>query len=140
MSTPAFATTQRQLVRFAAVGIVSNGALFLLYLVLTSAGLSPTLAMSLAYVAGVAQTFALNRTWTFSHSGSRAGNCAAPLARYAATYGIGYVVNLCLLRLFVDELAWPHRWVQGAAIVFVAALVFALQKHWVFRSAPQPSR
>jgi len=136
MSTQGFATTQRQLVRFAAVGIVSNGALFLLYLVLTSAGLSPTLAMSLAYVAGVAQTFALNRTWTFSHS----GNFAAPLARYASTYGIGYVVNLCLLRLLVDELAWPHQWVQGAAILFVAALVFALQKHWVFRSAPQPSR
>ena len=135
MSTPGFATAQRQLVRFAAVGIVSNAALFLLYLVLTSSGLSPTSSMSLAYVVGVAQTFALNRTWTFSHSGS----CVAPLARYAATYGIGYLVNLCLLRLFVDELAWPHQWVQGAAILLVAAIVFALQKHWVFRSAPQSS-
>ena len=136
MNTPGLATARRQLVRFAAVGIVSNGALFLLYLVLTSAGLSPTLSMSLAYAVGVAQTYALNRTWTFSHSGSR----AAPLARYAATYGIGYVLNLCLLRLFVDELGLQHQWVQGAAILFVAALVFALQKHWVFRSSPQPSR
>jgi putative flippase GtrA len=136
MSTPALATAQRQFVRFAAVGIVSNGALFLLYLVLTGAGLSPALSMSLAYVVGVAQTFAFNRAWTFSRSGS----CAAPLARYATTYGIGYVVNLCLLRLFVDELGLPHRWVQGAAILFVAALVFALQKQWVFRGAAQPSR
>jgi len=135
MSTPGFAMAQRQLVRFAAVGIVSNAALFVLYLVLTGAGLSTTLSMSLAYVVGVAQTFALNRTWTFSHS----GRCVAPLARYAATYGIGYVVNLCLLRLFVDELAWPHQWVQGAAILLVAAIVFALQKHWVFRSTPQSS-
>lgn len=136
MSLPRAATARRQLVRFAAVGIVSNGALFLLYLVLTSAGLSPALSMSLSYVVGVVQTFALNRSWTFAHC----GDCAASLARYAATYGVGYVVNLCLLRLFVDELKLPHQWVQGAAILFVAALVFALQKHWVFRSAPQPSR
>lgn len=133
---PALATARRQLVRFAAVGIVSNGALFLLYLVLTSTGLSPALSMSLAYAAGVVQTFAFNRSWTFSHS----GGCAASLARYATAYGIGYLANLCLLRLFVDELKLPHQWVQGAAILFVAAFVFVLQKHWVFRNAPQPSR
>ena len=131
MSTSPHATARQQVLRFAAVGIVSNAALFLLYLALTSAGLSPAVSMSLAYVVGVVQTFAFNRSWTFSHCGS----CAAPFARYVTTYGIGYLVNLCLLRLFVDELHWPHQWVQGAAILLVAALVFALQKHWVFRSA-----
>ena len=135
MTPPRLATTRQQFVRFASVGIVSNSALFLLYLVLTTAGLSPALSMSLTYVLGVVQTFAFNRSWTFSHS----GGCAAPLARYATTYAIGYVVNLCMLRLFVDGLKLPHQWVQGAAILFVAALVFALQKHWVFRRAPQSS-
>jgi len=135
MSTSPRATARQQVLRFAAVGIVSNVALFLLYLVLTSSGLSPAISMSLAYIVGVAQTFAFNRTWTFSHAGS----CTAPLLRYATTYGVGYAINLCLLRLFVDELAWPHQWVQGAAILLVAAIVFALQKHWVFRSAPQSS-
>jgi putative flippase GtrA len=133
---PGLATPRRQFVRFVAVGVVSNGALFVLYLVLTSTGLSPALSMSLAYAAGVVQTYAFNRSWTFSHS----GDCAASLARYATAYGIGYVVNLCLLRLFVDGLKLPHQWVQGAAILFVAVLVFVLQKHWVFRNALQPSR
>jgi len=132
MNTTGLETTRRQLARFAAVGLVSNGALFVLYLALTSAGLSPAASMSLAYVAGVAQTFAFNRAWTFSHRGA----CASSLARYAAAYGIGYALNLALLRLLVDEWQLPHQWVQGATILLVAALVFALQKHWVFRSAP----
>ena len=44
-----------------------------------------------------------------------------------------------MLWLFADELKLPHKWVQGAAILLVAVLAFALQKHCVFRVAPQSS-
>lgn len=127
------ASGRQQFIRFAVVGLLSNAALFVLYLVLTRAGLTPAVAMSLAYAVGVLQTFALNRTWTFSY----AGGSAAPFVRYLAAYGVGYLVNLLLLRVFVDQLGLAHQAVQGAAILLVAALVFVLQKHWVFRAAPQ---
>lgn len=122
--------TGRQIMRFTVVGLVSNGVLFMLYLALVRAGLSPVGAMSIAYALGVAQTFAFNRRWTFSHAGPR----LAPLARYLVTYALGYVINLVILALLVGRLGWAHQWVQAAAILVVAVLVFALQKHWVFRS------
>lgn len=122
--------TRRQIVRFAAVGLVSNGVLFAFYLVLTLAGLAPAVAMSIAYVAGVLQTFAFNRAWTFGHRDA----AGAPFARYVATYAMGYVGNLLLLLLLVERMGLPHQWVQAVAILCVAAFVFMLQKHWVFRT------
>ena len=131
------ASGRQQFIRFAVVGMLSNAVLFVLYLVLTRAGLTPAVSMSLAYAAGVLQTFAWNRRWTFSY----AGGSAVPFARYMAAYGIGYLVNLLLLRVFVDQLGLAHQAVQGAAILLVAALVFVLQKHWVFPAPPrQPGR
>jgi putative flippase GtrA len=121
---------RRQIIRFAAVGLVSNGILFVLYLGLTRAGLTPAIAMSLAYAAGVLQTFVFNRSWTFGHRGA----AGAPFARYVVTYVLGYVGNLILLLLLVDRMGLPHQSVQAAAIVCVAIFVFTLQKHWVFRT------
>ena len=127
------ASGRQQFIRFAVVGMLSNAVLFGLYLVLTRAGLTPAVSMSLAYAVGVLHTFAWNRRWTFSY----AGGSAVPFARYMAAYGVGYLVNLLLLRIFVDQLGLAHQAVQGAAILLVAALVFVLQKHWVFPAAQQ---
>jgi putative flippase GtrA len=122
--------TRRQIVRFAAVGLVSNGILFAFYLALTSAGLTPAMAMSLAYAAGVLQTFVFNRSWTFGHRGAT----GAPFARYVITYAMGYLGNLLLLLFLVDRMGLPHQWVQAVVILCVAIFVFTLQKHWVFRT------
>lgn len=118
-----------QLVRFGIVGLVSNGLLFVFYLALTHAGMGPKLAMTIAYVTGLAQTFVFNRRWTFEHRGA----ASAALVRYVATYGVGYVLNLIALTLLVDRAGLPHAPVQGATILCVAAQVFLMQKFWVFR-------
>lgn len=123
--------TLAQLVRFGIVGVVSNGALFVLYLVMTRYGIGPKIAMSIAYGIGVAQTFLFNRRWTFRHRGS----ASAAFVRYCATYGIGYLTNLVTLVILVDLAGWRHQWVQGATILCIAVLVFLLQKYWVFRPA-----
>lgn len=118
-----------QLVRFGAVGLLSNVVLYLLYLGATALGVGHKTAMSVLYCVGVVQTFFLNRAWTFGHRG-RAG---APLVRYWAVYGAGYLVNLALLYALVDLAGLAHQLVQAALIVLIAALTFALQKYWVFR-------
>lgn len=128
-------STLAQLVRFGIVGVVSNGALFVFYLVMTRHGLGPKIAMSIAYGIGVAQTFLFNRRWTFRHRGA----VSAAFVRYCATYGIGYLTNLVTLAVLVDVAGWPHEWVQGAMILCIAVLVFLLQKYWVFRPAPAAS-
>lgn len=122
MSTPI------QMARFAAVGVVSNAVLYLIYLAMTAIGLGPKVAMSLLYGVGVAQTFVFNKRWTFSHRGA----VQTSLRRYLVAYGMGYLVNLVVLAVFVDGLGWSHALVQGVAILTVALGLFLAQKYWVF--------
>jgi len=118
----------RQSLRFAIVGLTSNLALYLLYLLLTSAGFGPKIAMTLLYMVGVAQTFVFNKRWTFAHQGT----VAHSLLRYLAVYGFGYLLNFLALSVLVDGLCWPHALVQGAAIPILAVGIFLAQKFWVF--------
>lgn len=115
--------------RFGIVGIVSNVALFLVYLLLTRLGLGPKVAMTLVYGAGVLQTFVFNRRWSFEDE----GHWAPSLVRYVVVYALGYFLNLAVLLVFVDALHLPHEWVQAITILAVAAVVFLLQRYWVFR-------
>lgn len=117
-----------QLMRYATVGLVSNAIGFLLYLILTYAGMGHKLAMTLLYVMGVAQTFLFNKRWTFSHDGAFYG----PFVRYVSSYAFGYLLNLAALLIFVDWAQWPHQIVQGVMIFILAGMLFLLQKYWVF--------
>lgn len=121
--------------RYAIVGLASNLIGYLLYLVLTSVGLGPKLAMSVLYAVGVLQTFVFNKNWSFGFNGA-----ATPaLVRYAAIYALGYVINFVILLWLVDKSGLPHQWVMAGLVVFMAVFFFAGQKFWVFRQ-PGSSR
>jgi len=118
-----------QLIKYGVVGLASNLLLYLLYICLTMLGMEPKLAMTLLYLAGIMQTFMVNRRWTFQH----AGIARPALIRYFMAYGFGYLVNLLSLYLLVDLIGFPHQGVQAAMIVVLACMLFLLQKFWVFR-------
>jgi putative flippase GtrA len=120
----------RQFLRFATVGVVSNLVIYGAYLLLTALGMGAKLAMTTTYVAGVVQTFIVNKRWTFDFDGAGMG----VFVRYCLSYAFGYVVNLLTLYVFADRLGWPHQLVQAGAIVEVAVLLFALHRFWVFRA------
>lgn len=122
-------TTLGQMIRYGIVGITSNAVGYLLYLVLTAAGVEYKLAMTLMYMVGVVQTFLFNKRWSFDHDGSH----RHAFLRYAMSYGLGYIVQLTALYFCVDRLGWPHQAVQGVMVFVVAALLFVLQKFRVFR-------
>ena len=121
---------QRQFIRYAIVGLASNLVGYLLYIVLTSVGLGPKLAMSLLYGLGVLQTFLFNKRWTFGHRGAR----GSVFFRYCLAYSLGYVINFWVLLILVDQLGFPHEVVQGVMILSLAVMLFLLQKFWVFQS------
>lgn len=122
--------TLGQLLRYGMVGVLSNLVGYLLYLAITGAGVEHKLTMSLLYVVGVAQTFFFNRRWSFRHKGAH----GPALLRYCIAYALGYLFNLWALWLMVDVLGHPHQLVQAVMVFLVAALLFLLQKLWVFRS------
>ena len=130
--------TLTQAVRFGLVGVASNALGFVWYLLLTWLGMGPKSAMSLLFLIGTMQTFIFNKRWSFQYSGTD----RLVLVRYVAAYGIGYIVNLLSLIVLVDYARYPHVAVQAAMIIVVAAIMFLLQKFWVFASptAYSPNR
>ncbi len=123
-----FTEVQRQLLRYAIVGVASNLLCYVIYLGLTRLGLGPKLAMTLLYSVGLLQTFVFNKKWTFEHEGTH----SKVFFRYCAAYGIGYAINICVLFILVDVLGYPHQLVQGAMIPSLAVMLFLIQKFWVF--------
>jgi putative flippase GtrA len=120
--------TARQFVRYAIVGLVSNGVGFLLYLGLTFAGMEHKTAMTLLYAIGVLQSFLFNKRWSFQHGGVH----GPAFLRYCIAYGVGYVVNLLGLIVLVDYEGYPHEIVQAFMVVSLAVMLFLFQKFWVF--------
>lgn len=120
--------TSGQFIRYATVGLISNGLGFLLYLGFTAVGVGPRLAMTLLYGLGVLQTFFLNKRWSFGYSGSE----KIAFARYVMIYAIGYVLNFAAMTIFSVWLGYPHQIVLGILIILFAVALFLLQKYWVF--------
>jgi putative flippase GtrA len=104
---------------------------YALYLIVTWAGVGPKTTMSILYVVGTAISFVLNRNWSFRHDGTH----GIALAKFVASYALGYLVNFCGLWLLVNRLGLPHQAVQAAMTLVVAALLFVLLRHFVFRTS-----
>lgn len=85
--------------------------------------------MTILFVIGTIQTFILNKCWTFGYQDVE----KSIIAKYAIIYGGAYLTNLVALTFFVDYLGFSHEIVQGILIPLVAALLFMLQRYWVFR-------
>ncbi len=128
-------STFEQAWRYAAVGIGSNIALYAAYLLLTHWGLASKLAMTALYWLAVALTFVFNKRWSFGSGGPP----KVQFRRYLLAYALGYAVNLSALFLLVDVFGQPHQVAQGILILAIAALLFLLQKFWVFRTERPPA-
>jgi putative flippase GtrA len=119
-----------QFLRFGIVGLVSNAVLYGLYLVATSIGIQHTVAMTVVFAIGTAQTFVFNKRWSFAYHDAHGGG----FLRYLLAYAIAYVINLSAMWILVDVEGYPHRIVQAVMVVVVALVLFFLQRFWVFRS------
>jgi putative flippase GtrA len=118
----------RQLARYAVVGVASNLAGYLAYLLLTWLNVGPKLAMSLVYITGASVGYFGNRQWTFAHK----GKVTSTLLKYGLAHCSGYALNFLLLYIFVDKMFFPHQAVQAVAIFIVAGLLFVMFKKSVF--------
>jgi len=113
------------------VGLASNVVLYLLYLLLTTAGLGHKTAMTLLFTVGTLQTFLFNKRWSFAHHGL----LQACFIKYVVAYGAAYFFNLAALFVFVDCFSLPHQFVQGTMILIIALMLFTAQRYWVFRAS-----
>lgn len=118
----------QQLIRYGLVGVASNAAIYLVYLLLTYLGMEAKSAMTLVYLIGASIGFVGNRNWTFAHR----GGTSSTALRYVLAHAFGYMVNFLILYIFVDRFGYAHQWVQAAAIIIVAGMLFVIFKFFVF--------
>ena len=129
--TEKYRTPFSQLFRYALVGIVSNLAGYMVYLLATHLGATPKITMTVLYGVGVAIGYSGNRNFTFAHHGSLLDSGI----RYLIAHLIGYLINFFILIYFVDSLGFPHQLVQAAAIFIVAGFIFIASKFFVFSNS-----
>lgn len=125
-----YRSTLSQALRYGLVGLSSNIILYLLYLLITTAGVGHKSAMTLLFAIGIILTFILNKRWTFTYH----GYLQPAFIKYVAAYSLAYLLNLAALLVFVDLFRFPHQFIQGVMILTLALMLFLLQKFWVFRS------
>ncbi len=120
--------TLGELVRFGIVGVAHNLLGYLVYLLVTWLGTEPKLAVAILYPIGVAISFFANRQWTFDVK----GRVAYSMPRYIAMHAVGYGMNILIIYLGVDMLAFPHQLVQLFAMGFLSILSFLMSKFLIF--------
>ncbi len=118
----------KQLSRYVLVGLASNAAGYMVYLLVTYFGVAPKLAMSILYGFAATIGYVGNRNITFAHKGGLVGTGL----RYAMSHFLGYLINLGILVYFVDHLGYAHQLVQAIAIFVVAGFLFVAFKLFVF--------
>ena len=119
-----------QLIKYGIIGLLTNTAGYLLYLVVTYIGITPIWSMTLLYAIGAGIGFVGNRRLTFAYEGGIIGSGI----RYVLVHLAGYALNFVILITFVDRLGYPHQIIQAFAILTVAAFLFIMFKFFVFRS------
>jgi putative flippase GtrA len=128
-------TLVAQLLSYAVVGVLSNVAGYLVYLLITHLGAGPKITMSALYITGASIGFWGNRRITFKHDekGMAVG------LRYILAHCAGYLINFSILYVLVDRLGYAHQLAQAFGICVVAGFLFLSFKYFVFPgSAPIP--
>jgi len=118
----------RQISSYALIGVLSNLAGYVLYLLLTYSIGTPKLTMTALYSVAALISFFANRRFTFQHN----GRIGVTGVRYLLAQLFGYFLNLLLLFLFVDCLGFAHQYIQAIAVFVVAIFLFILLRVFVF--------
>jgi putative flippase GtrA len=119
-----------QFIKFAIVGVLNSAIQYLVFLFLYSLTGTPYLLASIiGYLAGMINSYILNRRWTF---GSRNQKLFTELSRFVAVNLVSLGVNLGLLYLLVSTGVMIPQWAQIVAIVGSTLVNFVLNKVWTF--------
>jgi putative flippase GtrA len=121
-----------QFVKFGLVGVLNSLVHYLVFLLLFRvAGIDMVASSALGYMAGVVNSFLLNRKWTFNITGSGAGS---EFVKFCVVNLISMGVNLLVLQSFVSFAGILPEIAQMLAICCTLVINFAGNKWWTFRN------
>lgn len=110
-------------------GGLNTAITFILYALLIKIGVSYLLASSISYIFGIGEGFLFNAWFVFKHKPQ-----LSKLTKYSLVYVVSYVINICLLYVFVRYCHLPKIEAQLIVTLIVTLVNFKLIKSAVFRS------
>ena len=123
----------RQLLRFAAVGVVNTGLGYaVIFACMYVAGLGAVISNVIGYAVGLAVSYSLNRSFTFRS----AAPARREMVRFVAIFLLAYLANLAVLVLLIRHLGVHEGVAQVIAGGVYFGLSFVLNKYYVFASRP----
>ena len=123
----------RQFLVFALIGVVNTAVHFVVFVVLLRVFDVPMLAAStIGYCAGVANSYVMNRLWTFKVT-TRANS--REFLRFAAVNIISLGINLLVLKYLAANVGLGPEVAQIGAIGASLVANFAGNKWWAFAGA-----
>lgn len=122
----------RQVVRYALVGVSNTVISMVVYATLLALGVGYVAAVVVAYFAGVANGYTLNRRWTFLAGRFSVGS----LSRYTTVQATGLALSVGLTSFFVEVLGVPELPALVLSWPPVIAVTFTATRLWAFARAP----
>ncbi len=118
-----------QLIRFALVGVISNGVAYVTYL-LMALMMRPVVAMTVLYGVAFLMSFLGNRTFTFKHK----SRLVPTVFRFTAMHVLLFTFQYSLHSYFVSVLGYPHQAVQAVSTIVIGVLSYTISRIFVFRT------
>lgn len=127
----------KRLIRFAIVGCINTGVDFLTFTLLHSAFQTDKLICQAAgYSMGVANSFILNKLWTFESHGSK-HESSRELLKFIVVNAVSLGVSLLGLQILNGNLKINVYISKAAVTVLAQAVNYLGYKLWVFKSKSQ---
>lgn len=122
-----------QIMRYGLTGLFVTACQATIYWLLAApAGLHVQVANGIGYLCAVGIGYVTHSAFTFRGQTAQGGH-AARGARFVAVSLVSYALNALWVGLCVSLMGWPE-WSPIPAMIFVTpAIVFALNRAWVFR-------
>ena len=125
----------KQLLRFAAVGVVNTGLGYaVIFACMYIAGFNAVVSNVLGYAVGLVASYVLNRTYTFRS----AAKAPSEIVRFLAIFLFAYLANLGTLLVLIRQAGVHEGIAQAVAGVVYFVLSFVLNKYYVFRTHRTP--
>lgn len=120
----------RQLGTYSAIGMLNTGVHLAVFVLLFRVlGIQMLVASAIGYCAGVANSYFMNRRWTFRMR--RAGN-ASEFAKFVMVNLSALLLNVVTLQFLAETIGLPAELAQIGAIAASLAVNFAGNKWWTF--------
>ncbi len=128
--------TGKQFIRFGIVGVLNTAVQFVVFSALFRLfSLPMLLASGIGYLAGIVNSYLLNRVWTFEVSNQRR---TSEFMRFVAVNLVAMGVNLGVLKILVESRDLVPEVAQVLAIGSSLVVNFCGNKWWTFREPDGP--